>query len=231
MNGTSTTQFSPDEQLTRAMVITLLHRLSGDTGTYTCSFTDVPSDKYYCDPNRSQPATLHILGSNDLYSGKVVRGTIIEDIQYCKFEKDFDIVDNIDIDTDDNVLYSRTVSTESVLDEYSLLFIQASGEFAVTNAEGESFHFSRGEVTGSMEVYGFDFIVPGDNVPCELMFLVDPSSSYTCVVDEGAQLLAFHFLDSEDYLGGTADKSDSWAAATISSAEATEFQWIGGDIS
>ena len=49
MNGISDTEFAPDTHLNRAMVITILHRISGSTGSYTPSFPDVPSDTWYYD--------------------------------------------------------------------------------------------------------------------------------------------------------------------------------------
>lgn len=56
---------------------------------------------------------------------------------------------------------------------------------------------------------------PGNNVPCELRFLVDPNSSYTCEADEEAQLLSLHILDSENYLGATASEADCRESATV----------------
>lgn len=47
MNGTSSSTFSPEGVMTRAMVVTLLFKMSGDTGTYTNPFTDVLPEKYY----------------------------------------------------------------------------------------------------------------------------------------------------------------------------------------
>lgn len=49
--GTSKTTFSPDEDMTRAMVVAVLYRLDGRPGTSFVSmpFADVPSDAYYYD--------------------------------------------------------------------------------------------------------------------------------------------------------------------------------------
>lgn len=47
-NGTSTTTFSPNGSMTRAMFVTVLGRFSGDTISSTSSrFTDVPSSTWY----------------------------------------------------------------------------------------------------------------------------------------------------------------------------------------
>lgn len=50
-SGTSDTSFSPDAPMTRAMLVTVLHRLSGNVayGVGTDSFADVPEDIWYQD--------------------------------------------------------------------------------------------------------------------------------------------------------------------------------------
>jgi len=49
-NGTSATTFSPEEPMTRAMLVTVLHRLEGGPVMYSkASFKDVPVGKYYTD--------------------------------------------------------------------------------------------------------------------------------------------------------------------------------------
>ncbi len=48
--GTSATTFSPDEPMTRAMLVTVLHRLAGTPAVATAnSFTDVQEDQWYTD--------------------------------------------------------------------------------------------------------------------------------------------------------------------------------------
>lgn len=47
MTGTGSNTFSPYTGMTRAMVVTVLHRLSGDTGVYTNTFTDVAPGAWY----------------------------------------------------------------------------------------------------------------------------------------------------------------------------------------
>ena len=49
MNGTSATAFQPDETTTRAMIVTMLHRLEGEPDAAGTSFADVPTDAYYAD--------------------------------------------------------------------------------------------------------------------------------------------------------------------------------------
>ena len=49
-NGTSATTFSPDDTVTRAQVVTFLHRLNKTpTATMENEFTDVPANAYYAD--------------------------------------------------------------------------------------------------------------------------------------------------------------------------------------
>ncbi len=50
MTGTSATEFTPDGTLTRAMMVTVLHRLAGKpAAASTASFADVPAGKWYTD--------------------------------------------------------------------------------------------------------------------------------------------------------------------------------------
>ena len=49
MNGTSETMFSPDETTTRAMIVTILHRLENEPATSSSDFTDVAAGSYYAD--------------------------------------------------------------------------------------------------------------------------------------------------------------------------------------
>lgn len=50
MNGTSATTFSPNNSLSRGMVITILYRMAGSPAVGAPSFTDVPADQYYASP-------------------------------------------------------------------------------------------------------------------------------------------------------------------------------------
>lgn len=49
MNGADTNLFSPERGITRGMIVTVLYRLSGESGTYTNAnkFVDVPQSTYY----------------------------------------------------------------------------------------------------------------------------------------------------------------------------------------
>jgi uncharacterized repeat protein (TIGR02543 family) len=47
MIGTSSNVFSPNGGMTRGMFVTALYRLSGDTVSYSVSFSDVPSGEWY----------------------------------------------------------------------------------------------------------------------------------------------------------------------------------------
>lgn len=48
-NGMSDTTFCPENHMTRAMMVTVLHRISGDTGTYSHPFKDVAAGAWYAD--------------------------------------------------------------------------------------------------------------------------------------------------------------------------------------
>ncbi len=47
MNGTSTTNFTPNETTTRGMIVTILHRMEGTPAAIGAAFTDVLVDQWY----------------------------------------------------------------------------------------------------------------------------------------------------------------------------------------
>lgn len=47
MSGTDSTHFSPNESLTRAMIVTILWRVEGSPEGYTCNFSDVKAGTWY----------------------------------------------------------------------------------------------------------------------------------------------------------------------------------------
>lgn len=50
MNGTTSTKFGPDAQLTRGMIVTILYRLEGEPTVSGNDFVDVNPSQYYADP-------------------------------------------------------------------------------------------------------------------------------------------------------------------------------------
>lgn len=49
-SGTGSSTFSPEDDMTRAMLVTVLYRLAGAPGGGTNSFSDVPAGSWYADP-------------------------------------------------------------------------------------------------------------------------------------------------------------------------------------
>ena len=49
MNGTSAVTFSPNETTTRAMIVTILHRMEGEPRAWGYAFSDVATSAYYAD--------------------------------------------------------------------------------------------------------------------------------------------------------------------------------------
>ena len=47
MNGVSETEFAPEEKLSRAMLVTILHRLESEPETSAAKFTDVADGEWY----------------------------------------------------------------------------------------------------------------------------------------------------------------------------------------
>ena len=66
MNGVSEDRFSPDDELTRAMLVTTLWRLAGQpVVNYLMQFEDVPQDEWYSEAVRWAAAEGIVLGYGD----------------------------------------------------------------------------------------------------------------------------------------------------------------------
>lgn len=66
MNGTTATCFSPDETTTRAMIVTILHRLEGKPGVnYAMRFDDVSAGQWYTEAIRWAAAEGIVTGYGD----------------------------------------------------------------------------------------------------------------------------------------------------------------------
>lgn len=66
MNGTSGSTFGPDENMSRAMVVTVLYRMAGSPAVTTVApFTDVPADQYYAAPVNWAYLTQVVNGTSD----------------------------------------------------------------------------------------------------------------------------------------------------------------------
>lgn len=66
MNGTTTTRFSPDETTTRAMIVTILHRLEGKpVVNYAMRFDDVAAGQWYTEAIRWAAAEGIVTGYGD----------------------------------------------------------------------------------------------------------------------------------------------------------------------
>lgn len=74
MNGTAQDRFSPELPVTRAAVVTVLHRMAGAPAAGINRFTDVPQDSWYCEAV-NWAASNHIL--NDYGNRKFMPGLTI----------------------------------------------------------------------------------------------------------------------------------------------------------
>jgi hypothetical protein len=65
MKGTGSSTFSPDGKMTRAMFVTVLYRMSGDTGNHKNTFSDVSSSAWYYDAVAWAAANGIVSGAGD----------------------------------------------------------------------------------------------------------------------------------------------------------------------
>lgn len=118
------------------------------------------------------------------WKGYFVQNSYSYTIYPSEFQTDFEIFNEMDIDTDDNVL--NNASLFSSLPDKNILRVRATGGFSIVNAKGERMHFDTiGMVNGDMSIYGRNFVVYGGSEPCEFWFLVDASEEFQCIADEG----------------------------------------------
>lgn len=69
MNGTSSNLFSPDAQITRGMIVTILWRMEGEPAAAAAGFTDVASGMYYADAINWAAANGIVTGYSDTAFG------------------------------------------------------------------------------------------------------------------------------------------------------------------
>lgn len=80
-----------------------------------------------------------------------------------------------------------------------------------------------------MEIYGITFIVHGPGTPCEFLFKVDPSNSFSCSVDSGGAITCFYLIGDETSVGDSADSSvNGWSTITVNGFDSVTTEPIGG---
>ena len=101
MIGVSDDKFAPESTLTRAMVVTILHRMEGEPiVNYAMSFKDVPSGEYYTEAVRWAQATGIVMGVSDTEfapTAEVTREQLAA-IMY-RYSQDFFDTDKLSEDT------------------------------------------------------------------------------------------------------------------------------------
>lgn len=125
--------------------------------------------------------------------------TVHEVVGVCKFQDDFSKFKKLDIDGYDNEPNAST----GLLEEYVMLQVCTTGDFTVTNASGKTFTISAGENTGSLPVYGINFIPSDEYEPCTFLILTDSSSRFSCAGADGVQVSSFCALRNGEYTDGS----------------------------
>ena len=109
--------------------------------------------------------------------------------------------------------------TPEEINQKTYLMVAATGDFVIVNAEGESFALVGGYALGTMPVYGINFIVGSSPVP--YCFLVDHSTSFTCIATEEESRIVEFLASGEKASGYTnADKGQAgWTKVTFDDQE------------
>lgn len=161
----------------------------------------------YDNRSASEVRWLQITTTSSSWTGKVVYGSTEENITWCKFQDSFSMYNIFDIDSYDN---AQPMSMSNLLESYTMLEVTATGGFTITNAEGETLVFSITEspISGTMEIEGYNFIPYGEDSPCVYLFLVAPSSSFTCVANDNSDIVSFYARTENAYDGAELMESD-----------------------
>lgn len=159
---------------------------------------------------------LQITTGSDGWTGQLVytsKGkTVHEVVGVCKFQSDFSKFRKLDIDGYDN----EPTASGSILEEHVMLQVCTTGDFTITNASGKTFNLSAGENSGSLPVYGINFIPSDEYEPCTFLILTDSSSRFSCAGAEGVQVSSFCALSSGEYTEGSIeDNTEGHSTITL----------------
>lgn len=145
-----------------------------------------------------------------------------EEIIACKYQNSFRVFDtkldfdgignsvsasnaNASISAELSNIHTNTVFVDGVetsLEGKTVIRVASFDGFQIENADGQSILFTTDGISGSMHVYGYDFMPKGEGTPCEYAFLVDDSASFSCSgIGESAEIYSF------DVVGGEASGS------------------------
>lgn len=193
----------------------------------------------YDNRSLSSNGYIEIVVSNGKYSGTVV--TYIYGYEYreaiakCKYTNDLNnfITYGLDIDGEFNTNANANSSIARVFEDYTLLRVKSEDDFSVVDAGGNTLTMQNGEINGSIDVYCYNFIVFGEDSPCEYLFIVPKSDSYRCSADDG-KLMMFYTIDNDGMFGTSIyeDNCVELSSIDISKTGNVEVNKAGGlDIS
>ncbi|MDR0889146.1 MAG: S-layer homology domain-containing protein [Oscillospiraceae bacterium] len=178
---------------------------------------------------------LYITTSASGWTGLIIleepEGTKYESLTQCRFQTDLSVYSALDYDGNTNATNSAASASNTasnLLQEYTILEVQASDDFTITNAQGQTLSLETLQIidpaepmtaqsnsnSAYMPVYGWTFIPYGEGSPCVYLFLVDDSAGFTCATANSAGLTSFYARNAESS-GGAAEVQAISGGATI----------------
>lgn len=172
--------------------------------------------KIYDNRYNNTAGYIEIVVNNGVYSGTVVNfpyGSTAqrETIVACRYTSAFDNFYLYDFDIDGPFNKTSIVNQDifkQKLNGYEILRVKADGDFSIIDDAGNTLLMRNGEFTDTIGVNRYNFIVFGENSPCEYLFVVPKSDSYRCVANEG-NLDLFYAIDNDGVTGASKYESDS----------------------
>lgn len=157
------------------------------------------------DNNSQVPGYIEITStSNGLQGAVVTANRVTKQIQSCKYLNDLSTFSNyLDLDGDDNTVTTITATNMAILNNYTVLSVQAEGKTTITDSSGKTIVIDASGIGGTMNTYRENLIVFGEDTPALYQFAVPKSSSFTCVAETG-RLVSFHATDNTGTVGASA---------------------------
>ena len=151
------------------------------------------------DPNTSASfftvAKVALNYSNITYYDEEV--VLLKEIDVTKINPDYLI----------NSTANASAAFENDSEEYDIIKILGSGDFTVTNSDGETLSYNNGDLSGNMEIINSDFCDSGEDNAPEYVFTVNKSDRYT--FETGDSQTKCTVKSGETFISANAYNADS----------------------
>ena len=142
-------------------------------------------------------------------------------ITACTFSNDFSIFSGLDPDgwyntTDNNRSATQLPSDRAVLE------MSITGNFSISNSEGETLEFDRGIVSGTMDVHNYNFLPSAPEAPVRIFLVVDSSDSFTCTQSRANAVLELNIRQEDQRISASKVELSRGNTVSLTMGKATK---------